>query len=271
MGLFDKKTCAVCGKEQRILGMKLADGNYLCSDCYPKYRYSESTTFMDAYKKEAKYHTHISLNDLTLEQYHALVQLREENLEELKDFQCTKSFCGIAHFDWDAAEAIFVDSSILGDKNRLYKENPPVFKMENLAFVRMTFSDKNSSVTVTGKAKAESKINLILGFDDPVYDIIYMEIGKITVKEGMFGTKTNISKDVEELMQAISDLLTWEIAWSAENDVDIPATNMDSYWRLAKKAKDRGYLSSDDIKDCLRNYYGKDRKLMREVKKMYDL
>lgn len=269
MGIFDKKTCVICGQKQRILGYKLADGNYLCSDCYSKCYYNESFAFQDNNKKEAKYHKHIQ--NLTLEQYRSLVQLREENLEELRNFNATKSFCGIVHFDVEKGTAIFVDKVILADKKRLYKENPPVFRMSNLAFARVSTSEIKESKTLTGKPRAECKILLTLGFEDPLYDIIHMEVGKIVSKPGMFGIKTSAPKDLEEMMQTIEALVNWEVAWSEEYDVDIPASSMDTYWRLAKRAKDYGYLTSSDINTCLKNYYGRDRKLMREVKKQYGL
>ncbi len=33
MGLFSKKTCALCGGKVGLLGYKIADGQYMCSDC----------------------------------------------------------------------------------------------------------------------------------------------------------------------------------------------------------------------------------------------
>lgn len=270
MGIFDKKTCVICGNQQRVLGVKLADGNYLCTDCYSKYHYNESFAFQDTFKKQAKYHEKIS-SEMTLEQYHSLVQLREKNLEELKNFNCTKSFGGIVHFDVEKGTVIFIEKTIFMDKKRLLKENPPVFKMANLGFARISTTETKESKTLTGKPMAECKILLTLGFDDPLYDIIHMEVGKITAKPGMFGVKTKKTKDIEEMIQTIEALLTWEVAWSEEYDVDIPAGSMDAYWRLAKRAKYYGYVSSGDIKAMLKNYYGKDKKLMREVKQQYGL
>lgn len=271
MGLFDKKTCAACGNKKGLLGSKLADGNYLCSNCSMKYFYIESFEFMDKNKKEAKYHTKIREDKITLEEYHKLIQLRERNLEELQNFNCTKSYGEIVHIDVDNARMIFVDKIIFENKKRLYKENPPVFKMADLAFARMTFSEDKESVSITGAAKVESKILLTLGFEDPVYDIIHMEVGRITAKSGLFGTRSKAPKDIAELMQVVGSILEWDVAWDDDCDLDVPDICMDSYWKLAKKANDHGYMSRDDLKMCLKNYYGKDKKLMREVKKKYDL
>lgn len=265
MGLFDKKFCAVCGKKKGILGIKLSDGEYLCSDCAGKFEHFEPLLQVRANKR-------VNLKDLTLLQYRDQLARRENNREELQEFQADKSFCGFIQVDVDAQQLLFVENRMFENKKKLLEANPPIFKVENLAFMRLTFQDGEVETTITGKPKMETKMFLVLGFEDPVYDVLRVEIGKITAKTGMFGNvKTKTSPDAENLTKLISDMVSWEISWSADHDVLTPASDMDSYWRLARRAKDYGYITSEDITECLRNYYGKDRIRIKETKKKYGL
>lgn len=264
MGLFDKKLCTICGKKKGLFGYKLADGNYLCADCADKYAHN-------ALFDGAKYHKKYTPSDLTLTQYQDFVAMRENNLYELEEFSPSKTFLGFIHIDEDAQEMVISEGSVFSNKKKLMESNPPVFEFENLAFVRVVFSAPEESTTLTGKAKVESQIRIILGFVDPLYDIICINAGKMVTKDSMFGIKTTVNPEIKELMHTIDDMISWEISWSADNDVMTPAADMDAYWKLAKRAKDLGYLSGDDIRECLRNYYGKDRARIREVKKTYGL
>lgn len=270
MGLFDKKICAVCGAKKGLLGAKLKDGIYLCSDCSVKHSFYESYAAKDFFKKNVSYRQKL-LSDMTFDEYKDLVAARDENLEELKEFCRTSSYCKVVQIDEDAREMVFIDSMIFDDQKRLFKENPPVFKTENLSFARLTFSKAEETKSLTGNVKLQSTIHLVLGFVDPLYDIIRIELGKLTVKSGFFGTKSSMTPEVSELMDKIASILNWEVSWSVENDVMTPATDMDAYWTLAKRARLYGYLTDEDIRACLQNYYGRDRKKLREVKKTYGL
>lgn len=268
MGLFDAKNCAVCGEKKGLLGVKLIDGNYLCNRCAKKHTYSPSFSLLagEINFRERK------LSDLSLMEYNSLVARRATNLEELKNFDRSARYCDVVHIDEDAREIVFVDNAIFQNKEKLYKENPPVFKTENLAFARMTIAESEKTEKLSGEIKKlESKIHLVLGFEDPLYDIIRVEIGKITTKNGLFTIKSSVSPEVEDLLEKLGSIMEWEVSWSAENDVMTPASDMDAYWRFAKKARDYGYLTKADIRDCLHSYYGRDRHAMREVKKKYDL
>ena len=271
MGFFKKKECAVCGEKKGLLGAKLADGNYLCGKCAKKHSFTRSFKMSDMLSDQVIYQER-GLYELSLEDYKALVAAREENLEELQAFNRTAHYCNVVHIDEDARELVFIDSMTFGNKERLYKENPPVFKTENLAFARITFSKMEETEKLSGEIKKiEQEIYLVLGFDDPLYDIIRIRIGKITTKNGFFAIRSSITPEVEDLIDKLGSIISWEVSWSEENDVLTPANDMDAYWRYAKKARDYGYLSGDDIRSCLHSYYGRDRKLMREVKKMYNL
>ncbi len=264
MGLFDAKYCEICGKRKGLLGYKLADGKYLCADCASKYYYSE---YLSNATLNKKYFPH----DLTLTRYQDLVAIRDNNRFELEEFTPSKTFCGFIHIDEDAQEMVICDKSTYSNEKKRMEANPPVFKFENLAFMRLTFTQPETSTTLTGKAKAESQVKLILGFEDPLYDILCLEIGKMVTKETWRGYETKMDPEVDALLETIDAMMSWEIAWSNDHDVMTPAADMDAYWRLAARAKQLGYLTSDDIKTCLQNYYGKDRAKIREIKKTYGL
>lgn len=265
MGLFDTKYCAVCNNKKGLFGYKLKDGTHLCRKCGKKFAY-------DDFVLGVTYHRHRELSDITMQQYEHLVGLREENLQELAEFDATKTFCGFIQIDEHAQEITFLEKVFFENMKDRQKYNPPVFKFEKLAFVRIITTEPETSTTVTGGAKAESKVRLLLGFVDPVYDIICLDIGKITSKTGMFGgIKTKMSPEIEKLTEVIDSMVSFEIDWSLEHDMLTPASDMDAYWRMAKRAKDLGYLQSEDIKDILQSYCGKDRAKIREIKKTYGL
>ena len=265
MGLFDKKICAVCGKKKGLFGTKLSDGQYLCGDCTDAFTHFEPLS-------QIKFNQKIQLKDLSLVEYQDQLARRRNNLAELDEFSATKSFCGFIQIDEDAQQILFVEDRVFKNEKKLKEVNPPIFKIENLAFIRMTFQDGDVETTLTGKPMLESKVFLVMGFEDPIYDVIRVEVGKITSKTGLFGNvKTKTSPDIDALTKTISGMMDWEISWSADHDIVTPAADMDAYWRLAKRAKDYGYITGEDITECLRNYYGKDRIKIREIKKQYKM
>lgn len=265
MGLFEKKLCAICGKKKGLFGAKLKDGNYLCFDCLSKMSFSPVLGSGIELNLKAK------PSELTLDEFNEYVELRQSNLEELQDFNCTKSLCGNIQIDEDAQEIIFVDNATFSNKERLYEQNPPIFKVENLALARITLSEIETGTTITGKAKAECKVYLVVGFEDPVYDVSRIEIGKRKAKEGFLSDKVTESPDIEVLTKTIASMLDWEISICEGEDVVTPAASMDSFWRMVNRAKSRGYMSSDEIRECLKNYYGRDKAAIREIRKTYDL
>ena len=264
MGLFDKKFCTECGKKKGLLGIKLADGNYLCADCNLKTNVTYRNSKIDMRRTAID-------KTMDIDTYRSAVAYRKVNLEKLEQFEATVSLCGVVQIDEDAQQIVFVDNSTYNNREWLYQQNPPVYNFSDLAFTRITYSSVESSTTLMGNAKAECTVYLVAGFEDPLYDVIRVEIGKITVKEGFFSDKTIVSPDIEKLTAVISSMMDWEIAWSAENDVTTPAASMDAYWRLAKRAKDEFFITDEEVKECLHNYYGKDRKLIKEIRKTYGL
>lgn len=263
MGLFEKKYCAVCGGKKGLFGYKLTDGNYLCRKCEQKYWYS---TFGATYNRK------FATKDLVLEQYNALVEHREANLEELQEFHPTASYRGIVHIDEDALEMIIADQSVVNNKKLLLADNPPVFKMENLVFAIPTFGKDEETKDMNGNVKKiERKVYLVLAFEDPVYDILHLEIGKIVTKSGLFSIKSSMTPEITEMLNKIGTLMDGEVSWLDEEGELTPMANMDTYWRLLVRARNCNFLSSEDVRSCLHKYCGKDRKLMREIQKTYGL
>lgn len=206
MGLFTKVTCAICGKETRFSKTKLADGNYICGNCLGETYYMHdvfqginASTKLD-YKK-------MTLNDIKL-----CYEIRKQNLEKLNDFKCSKLFGKTILVDERTKQLVFFDYFSYTRKGKMLQKNPPIFKLKDIISMRLEFSETTASQTVSGKAKAESTAYLIFEFDDPVFDVIKVEIGKIETKSGFFGDKIKGSKEIEEIVDTLNAMRNAAIA-----------------------------------------------------------
>lgn len=261
MGLFDKKFCAVCNNKAGLLAHKLNDGNYLCSKCYSRVFSIKTIENVSYYMEES--------TQFSLEDYNALVQMQEENLEELKNFECTSSYCGTIHFDEIAGEVLFVEEKYIKKPEELYKLNPPVFKLENLIYHYARMSEPESSTTLTGKAQAQSNWNLLVAFNDPLFTFCNIHLGKVTAKENMFGNiKLKGIDEVDSFLEKLREL-EHDAYWRA--DEDDPIANSDLYWRTVSRDLKRGLLTKPDVTVMLKNWCEKDRKLLHRIKKEYNL
>lgn len=265
MGLFSKEACAICGKETRFSKTKLADGNYICGNCLGDIHYHHNS--LQGVYERTKY----VLKKLTLEDVKSYLDIRKQNLEELKTFNWTESLGLEFQIDKNSNQVIFADYFTCTNKDKLLAKNPPVFKLGNLAFLHLTFSATESSQTVTGKATAESTAYLIMGFEDPVFDIFKIEIGKLKTKEGLFTAKVKGTSKIEDIFDTINEMRNVAIAEAEANNILIPANNMDSFWRALSRASFMGYVSSSEVKDYLKQYCGKDKTLIREIKAKYNI
>ena len=265
MGLFSKEACAICGKETRFSKTKLADGNYICSKC----SYDEHYHHNDLQGIYAR--TKIPSRKLTLEEVKSYHEIRQQNLEELKTFNWTESMGLEFQIDENSKQVIFADYFTCTNKDKLLAKNPPVFKMENLAFMHVMFSEIKSSETVTLKATAESKAYLIMGFEDPVFDVFKIEIGKIKAKEGFLFDKVKGDKKIIKIMDKLNSMRDKAIEEAASKNILVPANNMDSFWTMLSRASFMGYVSSSEVKDYLKQYCGKDKTLIREIKAKYNI
>jgi hypothetical protein len=265
MGLFTKVTCAICGKETRFSKIKLAGGDYICADC------SHAMHFHHNDLQGVFERTKIPTGKLTLEEVKSYHEIRKQNLEQLQTFNWTDSLGLEFQIDKNSNQVIFADFFTCDNKKKLLEKNPPVFKMENLAFMHLTFSDVTTSQTVTLKETAQSQAYLILGFEDPVFDVFKVEIGKLKAKEGFFSDKVKGGKKIEKIFDTVLEMKNAAIAKAEADNVLIPANSMDSFWKMLSRAYYMGYVSSKDVKNYLSQYCGKDKNLIREIKKEYNL
>lgn len=211
MGLFTKVTCAICGKETRFSKTKLADGNYICGNCLGETYYMHdvfqginASTKLD-YKK-------MTLNDIKL-----CYEIRKQNLSELETFKCTQPLGSNIHLDEYNHKVIFVDYFLATSQKKLLEKNPPVFKLKNLTYIDVEFSQDKESMTVTGKPTVESQAFLILKFDDPVYDSFKIEIGKLKAKSGLLFDKVTGDKKIKNILDTITAARDAAIEYDLQN------------------------------------------------------
>ncbi len=264
MGLFSKEACAICGKETRFSKIKLADGNYICGKCSSEIHYKHDD-FQGIYDR-----TKLENKKMSLEEVNSYYEIRKQNLEELKNFKCSMPLGKNILIDEQSNQLVLFDYFSY-TTNKLLEKNPPIFKLKDLAFMHLAFSEIKESQTVTGKGTAESNAYLILGFEDPVFDVFKVEIGKIKAKEGLFFDKVKGTSKVEEIYDAISAMRNAAIAEAEANGTVIPANNIDSFWTMLSRASFMGYVSSSEVKDYLKQYCGKDKTLIREIKAKYNI
>ena len=93
MGLFDKKTCALCGASVGLLGgmlgENLADGAYMCGDCRKKCIPDETLNF----------------NALTVDAVKALIAVAEANKKKgASEFHATRQFTAGMYADMPALD-----------------------------------------------------------------------------------------------------------------------------------------------------------------------
>ena len=210
MGLFSKEACAICGKESRFSKIKLADGNNLCSNCSHN-SYYHHDSFIGVNDK-------IRDNiDNSLADVNALYEIRKQNLTELKTFKCTQSLGSNIHLDEYNHKVIFVDYFLATNQKKLLEKNPPVFKLKNLTYIDVEFSQDKESMTVTGKPTVESQAFLILKIDDPVYDSFKIEIGKLKAKSGLLFDKVKGDKKIKNILDTITAARDAAIEYDLQN------------------------------------------------------
>ena len=93
MGLFDKKTCALCGASVGLLGgmfgENLADGAYMCGDC----------------RKKCIPDNTLDFNALTVDAAKALIAVAEANKSKgASEFHATRQFTAGMYADMPALD-----------------------------------------------------------------------------------------------------------------------------------------------------------------------
>ena len=264
MGLFDKKFCAVCGNKKDLFGPRIKDSQYLCSKCSSKLYYEGGI--------DIKLKNKISFDDMTMDDYKYYLSEAEKNLEELKQFIPTKTFENI-QVDEQTETILIYNKYLMEDKEKMYLNNPPVIKIEDIALAMPSFSKIEQGTTITGKAKATQKVFLVLGVENPVYTVIKVPLGKMEAKEGFLGG-TNVSKDpeIQGFFDVLNPMLRWEMLRMEEEGESLSvARNADAYWSKVAEAKRANYITADDVTYVLKSSFGRDRASIKEIRRTYGL
>ncbi|MBP3891717.1 MAG: DUF4428 domain-containing protein [Solobacterium sp.] len=147
MGLFDKKICAICGKEIGLLGnRKLADGN-MCKDC---------ARLLSPWYSDRKHST--------IQEIEAHLAYRIENQKALEQFHPTKILGGNTKVYIDEATNQFLIS-----KNTNWKEgNPDIFQLSQVLGVNVEIEEEKEEIFTTN---SEGKK---VSYDPKQYEFEYL-------------------------------------------------------------------------------------------------
>jgi len=175
MGLFDKKTCDICGGKIGLLGnRKLEDGN-MCKDCA-----SLLSPFMTDRRKT------------TVDEIKEHLAYREENKKSVSAFNLTRTIGTATRvlFDEDAQKFIVTSS------NRWQSENPDVMDFSQVTGCHTEVKETREEI------KREGKDGTKISYNPPRYDIDYDFNVTINVNSPWFSDisfKINSSRIEERL------------------------------------------------------------------------
>ncbi len=147
MGIFDKKTCSICGGEIGLLGnRKLEDGN-LCKECARKL----SPFFLE------RRHS-------TVEDIKAHLAYREENAKALQSFNPTLTFGeGRTKVMIDSAKQQFIVTS----SSKWQEANPDIINISQLKDCKYEIEEEKEEIFDKDEKGEE------ISFDPPKYDASY--------------------------------------------------------------------------------------------------
>lgn len=159
MGLFDKKTCSVCGQKIGLLGnRKLEDGN-LCKDCARK---------LSPWFSERR--------SSTVEDIRAQLNYREENRRAVAEFNTTRSLGKYTKLLLDDGAGKFIVTSA----RDIREENPDV-----LDFSQITGCDLDIEESSIERKTKDSRGNSV-SYNPPQYDYSYNFFVNIWVNHPYF-------------------------------------------------------------------------------------
>ncbi len=126
MGLFDRKSCGICGERIGLLdGVTLADGS-ICGDCARKL-----SPFFDG------------TQNATLEQIEAHLAYREENLTALENFRPSKSFGRGTKLYLDEKLGAFV----LCESQNFAARNPDLISLADVTGAKLDIPENRRELT----------------------------------------------------------------------------------------------------------------------------
>ena len=186
MGLFSSNTCCHCGqKAGAVFGKKLADGTYLCADCYDVYN--------DDFLIKA---SNIFANHDSYQRF--LVHL-EENKRKLQQFDF--SLCYYSCIYYDAGHDWFLfDPRKTGDPTRLINDNREVFEGKDLIYYDFYYDGKRDDSGIISKAYIDT--TLTVAFNNEWYPLAFskkiVKNAKHNIYDGLF-TSTMVAKGSRSL------------------------------------------------------------------------
>ncbi len=145
--LFEKKYCAICGKELGLFGKtKLADG-YLCRDCEAKL-----SPFFTGHRKS------------TIDDIRTQLAYRENNAAELASFAPTTTIDG-------GEKKVYLDEDInklvISGSSNWRKDNPDLISLDQITGCEVDVQEHQTEIMRTDKEGNE------VSYNPPRYDIDY--------------------------------------------------------------------------------------------------
>ena len=193
MGLFDKKTCDICGEKSGLLGnRKLEDGN-MCSSCAKKL--SPFTT---------------DRRKTTLIDIKAHLAYRETNKADVAAFNVTGSFGDRNQLLIDANAGKFIVTSSKNWQN----DNPDVINISQITNCSTNTSERKTEIMRKDKDgkmvsysprqyKYEYDFYVTINVNSPFFDEIKFKLNTIIV-DANSGDYMNYERQFDKIRQALS-------------------------------------------------------------------
>lgn len=264
MTLFDKNKCNACGKKRGLLNfVTLKDGTILCTNCAKKAAF-QGCGF--------KYDLHKELYEMDFNEYRKLLESRNKNLERLKSFQRSKSFCQCVQIDEGAKEILFIKNSHFERKELLYKSNPQIFGVEDLILHKPIYyisSDvrgrKNKYVIADIDYFVGVKHSFVNGFKLKIRKRAKCDIKKVVGKTVIF-----TEKKVDELQNYLTKLYFDKMkCFNVIEKMQIEDRFEELYFQKVKLAKEHNYFEAEEISILLHIFFHGNAQKIKEAREKY--
>ena len=161
MALFTKEKCVHCGKEEGAMyRTKLADGNYLCSDCVGKCSSFFSFKFLSKH---------------TYPEYCRYIEHKEENKEKLRQFNLTASYFDKVFVDESKGWMLFDKEYPNCSQEELLDRNPEVFDVKDLEYFDFFYLVKDVKEGFLTSDKVRADVKLTVAFKNEWYPYAFSE------------------------------------------------------------------------------------------------